>query len=66
MKIFRHITLSKFTFSTSLSTNTKLLTFDILDVKNNHLVYVKDSKGDLPYFSQIKTSQGDHGVVIKL
>lgn len=41
-------------------------TYEITDIRNSHLVYVKDPKASLPYLSEVQTQQGLNGVVIKL
>lgn len=49
-----------------LSTIKSALSYEVLDIKNSHLVYVKDPQSNLPYMSQIITDKGQRGVVIKL
>ena len=49
--------LASYLFSTS---------YDVVDIKNSHMIYVKDPNASLPYMSQIKTDKGQSGVVIKL
>lgn len=49
-----------------LSTIKSALSYEVLDIKNSHLVYVKDPQSNLPYMSQIITDKGERGVVIKL
>jgi hypothetical protein len=40
--------------------------YNVLDIKNSHLVYVKDTSSSLPYMSEVITDQGHKGVIIKL
>jgi|JI10StandDraft_1071094.scaffolds.fasta_scaffold319771_1 hypothetical protein len=40
--------------------------YEVIDIKNSHLIYVKDPKATLPYLSQIRTTSGQQGIVIKL
>jgi hypothetical protein len=40
--------------------------YEVIDIKNSHLIYVKDPQATLPYLSQIRTTSGQQGIVIKL
>ena len=40
--------------------------YEIIDIKNSHLIYIKDPQATLPYLSQIKTNSGKQGIVIKI
>lgn len=40
--------------------------YNVLDIKNSHLLYVKDTSSSLPYMSEVITDQGHKGVIIKL
>jgi hypothetical protein len=44
------------TVSFSFSGTTK--SYEVIDTKNSHLIYIKDPQATLPYLSQIKTSSG--------
>ena len=40
--------------------------FNLIDIKNDHLVYLKDPKGKLPFMREIITDKGQKGIVLKL
>lgn len=50
----------------SSSAHKIVASLEVTDVKNSHLIYVKDSTTQLPYLSEIETEDGQKGIVIKL
>ena len=41
-------------------------TYDVVDIKNSHLVFVKDPQSSLAFMNEVTTKSGDKGVVLKL
>lgn len=42
------------------------ISYEVQDIKNSHLLYVKDPEGTLPFMGEVVSKDGNRGVVIKL